>query len=303
MDRPGDIALPGEQTYPESISASSDGDLYVSSLATGGVWRIKPDTKAVREWIRPGAFGTRSLSGVAIDPQANLLWVCSNDLSSSGIPGPSNVTGSFLKGFDLTSGMGKVSAELPGKAAVCNDIVIASDGSLFVTNSAAPQILRLKPGYTKLEVWIEAVEFEQPLKGAPGLDGIAFGGDGSLYVNNFSHGSLFRVEVKGATPGEIVKLKPSRRLKGPDGMRAIGERTFVVAEEGGRVSRISVEGDRVTVETITHGLAGPTSVSHVNQTLWISEGQLSHLFKASKHGPPRLPFRIVGVPFQKGSYD
>ena len=49
--------------------------------------------------------------------------------------------GSFVKGFDLTSGEGKMSAELPGKATLCNDMVVGPDGSLFVTNSLAPQIL------------------------------------------------------------------------------------------------------------------------------------------------------------------
>ena len=144
--QPAEIALPGERAYPESITAAPDGTLYVSSPAVGGVWRIKPQTGTVEEWIKPGAFGTRSTLGVLVDSKANLLWVCSNDFSSSGIPGPSSVPGSFVKGFDLASGEGKVSAELPGNATLCNDMVVGPDGSLFVTNSLAPQILKLKPG-------------------------------------------------------------------------------------------------------------------------------------------------------------
>jgi len=40
-------------------------------------------------------------------------------------------------------------------------MVVGADGSLFVTNSLAPQILRLKPGSTQLEVWLESPVFEQ----------------------------------------------------------------------------------------------------------------------------------------------
>ncbi len=79
---PNEIALPGERAYPESITAASDGTLYVSSPAIGGVWRIKSQTGTVEEWIKPGAFDTRSTLGVLVDSKANLLWVCSNDFSA-----------------------------------------------------------------------------------------------------------------------------------------------------------------------------------------------------------------------------
>ena len=157
-----EIALPSDRAYPESITAAPDGALYVSSPAVGGVWRITPQTGTVEEWIKPGAFDTRSTLGVLVDSKANLLWVCSNDFSSVGIPGPSSVTGSFVKGFDLASGEGKISATLPGKTTLCNDMVVGEDGSLFVTNSLSPQILKLKPGSNQLEVWLESPEFEQP---------------------------------------------------------------------------------------------------------------------------------------------
>jgi sugar lactone lactonase YvrE len=260
------------------------------------VWRIKPQSKTAEEWIKPGAFDTRSTLGVLVDEKANLLWVCSNDFSTVGVPGPSAVPGSYLKGFDLSSGEGKVSAELPGKATLCNDMVVGEDGSLFVTNSLAPQILRLKPGSTQLEVWLESPAFEQPPQGAPGLDGIAFGGDGNLYVNTFAKGDFFRVEVKDGLPGKITKLNLSRPLKLPDGLRSTGRQTFVMAEGGGSIDRVTVNGDEVEITTIKDGIAGPTSVVPVGQTLWVSEGQLPHLFEAAKSGPPHLPFRIIGVP-------
>jgi sugar lactone lactonase YvrE len=294
-----EIALPGDRAYPESITAAPDGTLYVSSPAVGGVWRIKPQTGMVEEWIKPGAFGSRSTLGVLVDSKANILWVCSNDFSSAGIAGPSSVPGSFVKGFDLTSGEGKMSAELPGKATLCNDMVVGPDGSLFVTNSLAPQILKLKTGSNQLEVWLESPAFEQPPQGAPGLDGIAFGGDGNLYANTFASGDFFRVEVKNGTAGKITKLKPSRALQFPDGLRSTGGQAFVMAEGGGSIDRVAVDGDDVEITTIKDGIAGPTSVAPVGQTVWVSEGQLPHLFEAAKSGPPHLPFRVLGVSMNK----
>jgi len=188
------IALPGDQAFPESVGSTTDGTLYVGSPAAGGVLRIKPGAKP-EAWIKPGAFGTRSTFGVLADEKSGTLWVCSNDVSTLGAPGPSTVKGSFLKGFDLKTGEGKVSAALPGSHEFCNDMAVAPDGSILVTDSWAPKIFRLKPGAKALEVWVESPMFTPPSAGA-GLDGIVFGGDGNLYVDLFNDAKLFRVDIK-----------------------------------------------------------------------------------------------------------
>jgi hypothetical protein len=38
--------------------------------------------------------------------------------------------GSHLKGFDLSTGDGKISAQFPGKMNLCNDMTVASDGTV-----------------------------------------------------------------------------------------------------------------------------------------------------------------------------
>lgn len=37
------VDIPGAAVFPESIAADSEGNLYVSSLAGGGIWRFKPN--------------------------------------------------------------------------------------------------------------------------------------------------------------------------------------------------------------------------------------------------------------------
>lgn len=291
------IELPGDRAYPESIAAAKDGTLYISGLASGGVWRIKPNTTNVEPWIVPGAFDSRSTFGVLVDDKKGLLWVCSNDMSGRGVPGPGAATGSNLKGFDLASGAGKVSVPLPGSDNLCNDMAVGSDGSVFVTNSLKPQILRLRPNASTFEVFVESPTFEQPKEGA-GLDGIAFGADGNLYVNNFTSAGVYRVDVENGAAGAVTKLSISRSLKLPDGLRPVGDGTFVMAEGGGTVDRATVKGDDVKIETLKDRLAGPTGVALVGDALWATEGQLPHLFDA-KTGPPSLPFRVIGVRFPK----
>ncbi|MBA2125280.1 hypothetical protein DLM45_03460 [Hyphomicrobium methylovorum] len=289
------IAVAGDRAYPESIAAASDGTLYVSSLASGGIFRIKPGASTSEEWIKPGAFDTRSTFGVLVNDKTGELLVCSNDASGIGVPGPSEVKGSHLKAFDLASGEGKWSVKLPKDGSICNDAAIANDGSIYVTNTSSPQILKLKPGAKEFEVWLESEEFNQPKEGA-GLDGIAIGTDGNLYLNTYTNAELYRVEVKDGSPGKITKLKPSRALQFADGLRPVdGENTFIMAEGSGSIDRVTIKGDTAEIETIKDGFSGPTSVALVNGAYYVTEGQLPHLFDP-KAGPPKLPFQVTKVP-------
>jgi streptogramin lyase len=133
------IEVPGDHAFTESITAAPDGTLYLSSPASDGIARIKPGaSKAAEDWIAPGAFESRSTFGVFAGTKSNTLWVCSNDVSTLGIAGPGSAAGSHLKGFDLATGEGKTSVQLPGRTNLCNDMTVASDGTVYVTNSLHP---------------------------------------------------------------------------------------------------------------------------------------------------------------------
>src|SRR5271156_4633978 len=142
---PASISLPSERAFPESLSSTQDGTLYVGSLADGGVVRIKPNATP-EVWIKPGTFGSASILGVLADEPSNTLWVCSDDLSSAGIKVAGAKSGSAVIGFDLKTGVGKIRAEFAGKHNFCNDIALDAAGAAYVTNSDAPQILRLPAG-------------------------------------------------------------------------------------------------------------------------------------------------------------
>lgn len=289
------IDLPSPRAYPESVTSTADGTLYISSFADGGVVRARPGATRAEPWIAPGAYGTRSTFGLLADERTGTLWVCSNDASRFNAPGPSAVTGSFLKGFDLGTGEGKISAALPGPHTLCNDMAIGPDGSVYVTNSFAPEILRLPPGRKELEVWLKDPSFAPPAEGA-GLDGIAFGGDGNLYVNTFTSGTLLRIETKDGVAGKVTKLATTRPISLPDGLRQLGGNNFLMIEGVGRLDRVVVIGETATIETLAEGYSDPTGVARVGSTVFIAEGQLSRLVHRTEGQGPRLPFRVYALP-------
>lgn len=296
------IDLPGERAFPESISAASDGTLYVSSFASGGVTRIRPEATEGEVFIAPGAFGTRSTFGVLVDDSANMLWVCSNDASTLGAPGPVKIEGSFLFGFDLAAGAPRLSARVPGERTLCSDMAIGPDRAVYVANMFAPEILRLDPAKGRLEVWLHDPVFEPPQNGG-GLDAIAFGAGGALYVATFTSGELFRIEIADGRPGRVTRLETSRPLVNPASLRPLGDDRFLMAEGGGSLDRVTIIGDRAEIETIADGYLGPTGATRVGDTAFVTEGQIARLAYPQSGEAPRLPFRVYAVPLVRPRAD
>lgn len=293
---PAEITLPSDQAYPESVTSTADGTLYAGSFAAGGIFRVAPGATQAEVWIKPGDFGTRSILGVLADERSGTLWACSNDLSARGVPGPSDVSGSWLKGFDLKTGAGKISARFPGKKNFCNDIAVDRDGAVYVTNSLQPQILKLDQVAQTLSVWISDPLFDPPANGLS-LDGIAFGADGDLYVDTFTEARLFRIDVKDGKPGAISKIEPSQPLGLTDALRPLGGDAFLLVEGVGKLDRVLFDGNDATIDTVKDSLNGPTGVAQVGDTLWVSEGQLHQLFENDPK--PQLPFRLIAVTLPK----
>src|SRR4029077_6682572 len=101
------IALPGLHAFPESLTSTVDGTLFIGRLGDGGIVRANPRSGDVAVFVPSGASETRSILGVLADERTNTLWVCSNDLSALGGPSSSGDGGSGLKGFDLRTGAAK----------------------------------------------------------------------------------------------------------------------------------------------------------------------------------------------------
>lgn len=290
----GPITLPGSRVYPESITSDKAGNIYVGNLGTGGVFRIKAGTATAEGWIAPAAYGSASVLGVLADDRSNTLWVCSNNLAPFGvvIPGGDSVTA--LKGFDLATGKGKVSAPLPSNPAMCNDITVGPDGSVYVSNSGKAEILRLAPGAKALEVWFSDPSLE--IKDATALDGLAFGPDGSLYVNRYDGNDFYRIPVVAAgKAGKAVKVATSRPIRNPDGFRGIGGNRYLLVEGTGSVDLVTISGDSMVVETLKDGFDIPTGATLAGKTVWVSESHFGYLFDPKLKGQTPPPFVVIPV--------
>src|SRR5580704_258662 len=281
------VGLP-DKSFPESVTSTKDGTLYAGSFNLGGVVKAAPGGKA-EQFIKPGAGGTRSVLGVLADEKSGMLYVCSNDITGFGVPGPTDTKGAWLKTFDLASGTLKGSFALNDPKSLCNDIAVGNDGTAYITDSFTPNVYSLKPGGTALEVWATD-PLLAPAKDGVGLDGIAFGADGNLYVTTYIPAALFKITVKDGKAGAVTALKSSRPLDHADAMRAFGDRLLLI-EGNGKLDKITIKGDDAEIETLMDGFTEPVSVTQVGDTAWVAEGKLSYIIGDNKGKDPG-PFTL-----------
>src|SRR5712664_3904238 len=98
---PLSIALPGARAFPESITSTSDGTLFVGRLGEGGIVRAD-----LRIGADDTAFTKPANEQCSIRRRSDALWERprSNDLSALGGPSGGRDHASALKGFDLSTG-------------------------------------------------------------------------------------------------------------------------------------------------------------------------------------------------------
>jgi sugar lactone lactonase YvrE len=279
---PAEISIPDARAFPESLSSTADGTLFIGSQGRGMVFRVPPGASAASPWIKPGTNGLQNVLGVLADERSGTLWLCSNDLSRDDGK-------SALKSFDLKTGIPKGSFDFPSGKSLCNDIVIAPDGTAYVSDTFTPRILKLKKGGSALEVWIQSEKFSY-------LDGLAFGSKNALYINEYTSGRLLRVDMgPDGAAGSITEIQTSRKLEHPDGMRAVGPDQFLLIEGAGRLDRVNIEGDRAKIEVLKDAFIEPTAVTPVGGLAWVVEGKLSYLEYPKKKDQDPGPFKAYPV--------
>jgi sugar lactone lactonase YvrE len=283
-----DIVVDDTMVFPESMSSLPDGTIFIGS-AKGIVFRALPGESHAKAWIKPTPEnGLHTLLGVLADDKSNTLWTCT---LPSAFGGPPSTEPSALMAFDLKTGKRKDAYPFPPPASVCNDLTIAKDGTVYVSDTRNGRVFTLKPGATSLVLFAE----DDKLKG---IEAVVFSGDGTLYADNVTKNTLLRIDFKpDGSAGDITELKLSQPIAGPDGFRLIKGNRFVLAEgNGGKLDEVTINGDSADIKVLKDGLVSPAATTPLGDTAYVIEGKIGYLVDPKLKGKDPGPFKALAVP-------
>jgi hypothetical protein len=257
-----DILIADAKSQPESLTLAPGGVLIVGSASSPFVYKVAAGSTTAEKFVDATAEGPGTFFfGMLADPSTNTLWTC----QLTPIPDTKPVRRrTALRGFDLSTGAPKLRWVLPGDNTTCNDFSIGPDKALYITDTGNGRIYKLPAGASNADLFIES-------RALMGVDGITFL-DGVLYVNNVISNNLYRIPVDSSgKAGQPVDIWMDQPVKGPDGMRAANGKLIVAENGSGKISAITVNGDKASVTVLKEGLNTPTGVEPAGDTLWIAE--------------------------------
>jgi sugar lactone lactonase YvrE len=257
-----EILIADAKSQPESLTMAPGGVLFVGSASTPFVYKVRAGSSTAEKFVDASAEGPGTFFfGMLADASSNTLWTCQLTPVPDATPLRRHTA---LRGFDISTGAQKVRWNLPGDNSTCNDFAIGPDKALYITDTASGRIFKLLPGASTAELFLEH-------RTLMGVDGITFL-NGTLYDNNVFFNKLYRIPVDAAgKAGEPVDIWMDQPVKGPDGMRAANGKLIVAENGSGKISVITVNGDKASVKVIKEGLTTPTGVEPVGDTIWITE--------------------------------
>jgi hypothetical protein len=257
-----DILIGDAKSQPESLTLAPGGVLMVGSASSPFVYKVRPGSSMAEKFIDVSSEGPGTFFfGMLADASTNTLWTCQLTPIPSTNP-PQRHTA--LRSFDLTTGAPKIRWNLPGESNVCNDFAIGPDKALYITDTIPGRIFRLPAGASTAELYLDHPTLR-------GVDGITFL-DGTLYVNNVIFNKLYRIPVDGnGKAGAPIDIWTDQPIKGPDGMRAANGKLLLAENASGKISALTINGDKASVNVLKDGLNTPTGVEPAGDTIWIAE--------------------------------
>jgi sugar lactone lactonase YvrE len=301
------LALPDGFRYPNGIARDAGGTLYVGSVVSGQVLARGPDAATWRV-LHAGSEDVFASTSLRLDEPRGILWGASPDFL--GVRQPDGTTTRRphrIYALDAATGAVRQVVLMP-EGGFGNDLAVAPDGAVFVTDSALGQVLRLPPGASA----VETVLVDERLRG-PGATGLASVGaagilllpEGGLMVGNFGAGGLLRLSRSTGGAWSMSQVAPPGTFFNPDGMTLMRDgRVLLVAGDfangDGRLLRLELDralGRIVRVETLLDHLEAPVNVTTGgSDEAFLTESRLRYRFATGEQDrTPPADFWVTRV--------
>jgi DNA-binding beta-propeller fold protein YncE len=250
---------------PEGIAIDNKtGKIYISSINNHKIITIDKNGKHTN-FIKPGQDGFKEGLGLKVDDRRKWLWALS--VYREGI-----IFHSAIYAFELSTGKTMqqyhIQDTLPH---LFNDLVIAPDGNIFITDTYFTAVYKLNPVAEKLELFIQSPLLRYP-------NGLDFGNN-KLYIATYRNG-LVTLDI---TTKEIKKLQgvsDTTIALGLDGLVFYNNSLIGIYNTGDPSSKncvvqyqLSAKGDEVIGESILDQgnplFDDPTTAALFNNNLYV----------------------------------
>nr|WP_162865702.1 superoxide dismutase family protein [Deinococcus wulumuqiensis] len=269
-----DYPLPGPVDHPEGVAYDAKkGVIYTGSAQNGTIYAVNAQSGAVTKFQEGGAYGRQVALGLKVDPQGR-LWIAGGAQGTVSILTPDGMT---LKVLETPK----------SPRPYVNDLVMAPDGNVYVTDSSRPVIFRVDRALN-LTAWLDLGG--TPIKYGPGvnLNGIAATPDGRyLLAMQLNTGELWRIDLK----TKAVKKVMGGLVNG-DGLLLDGRTLYVARNKDQVVAKVSLSADygsgQLVAQEPLNGLRFPATLAKVGNDLVVTQAQLDRL-----GGTPETPFKLT----------
>ncbi|MGH2660627.1 MAG: SMP-30/gluconolactonase/LRE family protein [Actinomycetota bacterium] len=285
--RPSTYVLPGDAVFPEGVAYHpSTGDFFVSSTTDGSIVRGNVAEPAASPFIAGNGVAFSAI-GLKTDDAGRLAV-------AGGFTGNVSVfeaaTGALIRTF--TSGSG----------GFLNDLAVAKNGDLFVTDSFRPVLWRIPAGNIlssatpgTAEPWLDLTGKIPYQPGEFNVNGIVATGNGKhLVVAQSFTSELFRIDVATRSVSEIdLGGEP---VSG-DGLALLGRTLYAAEPFGGGIAKVALSGELSTGTVLSRSgdpsFSTPTTIAVASGRLLVVNSQFERLFGGL---PPILPFTVSSIP-------
>lgn len=284
--RPASYTLPGSAVFPEGVAYQpTTGNFFVSSTTDGSILRgnvMEPDATP---FIAGGGVQFSAI-GVKVDDAGRLIV-------AGGVTGEVRVydaaTGTLIRTF--TTGAG----------GFLNDIAVAKNGDLFVTDSFRPVLWRvsaaeIQPGApAAAEAWLDLTGEIPYVAGEFNVNGIVATENGKrLVVSQAFTSELFRINVATKSVSEVDL---GGEAVAGDGLALVGRTLYAGEPFLHQIAKVSLSGDlsagTVLSRTTDPSFLTPTTLAVAAGRLLVVNSQFERLFAGLS---PILPFTISSIP-------
>ena len=282
--------------FAEGIDADQrTGTLYVASIRQRTVLAVRDGVSRDLGLHRDARVG--AVFGVRVSPDGRTLWCTS--VGHENAPGTATVAAVLLE-VDAATGAIRRVVPLPaapaGRSRLPGDLVLSADGSVLISDSDAPAVLRYEPRTDRWEV------FTDPRWRSP--QGLAFiPGQHAMILADWSHG-LFRLDLA---------TRAVTRVHVPDGITVLGLDGLTWYDGGVLAVQNGVEPARIVHITLTTAGTAWTAMRVVdrqptlapdptigtrvgNAYLYVANSQWHMYANGARTQVPLTPTRLVCVP-------